>query len=93
MIDQERIQYLEKLSRIQLSDDQRTAFRQEIGRILEYMEILSAFDLDSEDGFDALSVAQTGRPDERRDSLSREALLASSPDATAEYMTVPLAVQ
>lgn len=33
------------------------------------------------------------RPDELRPTLAREALLASSPQATDEYMTVPRAVQ
>lgn len=93
MIDERQIQYLEKLARIQLTEDQRVTFSHEIGRILEYMERLSAVDLDELAHGDRLPETGGGREDEPRESLPREALLAASPDATPEYMTVPRAVQ
>ncbi len=102
MIDEAQIQYLERLARIRLSPEQRSEFQAEIGRILTYMERLAAID-DSQSveagepaaADVAASAFGSGdcRPDELRPSLAREALLASSPQATEEYMTVPRAVQ
>lgn len=93
MIDGKQIQYLEKLARIQLSDEQRAVFSEEIGRILDYMDRLAAIDLDPQAAGEAEPLTGGGRADELRGSLDREALLAASPDATSEYMTVPRAVQ
>lgn len=44
MMDDIQIQYLEKLARIRLDPEQRDAFREEIGRIVAYMERLAAID-------------------------------------------------
>lgn len=93
MIDEKQILYLENLACIQLSEEQRAVFSQEIGRILEYLGNLAAIDLNTEavSGEHAPSIG-TSRADELRESLAREALLAMSPGATTEYMTVPRTV-
>jgi len=95
MIDLKQIQHLERLARIRLTDKQRETFREEISRILEYMERLSAADAHAMSEEDALDGGDTeiGRVDDYRPSLARDALLASSPNATDEYMSVPRAVQ
>ena len=126
MIDEAQIQYLERLARIRLNPEQRAEFREEIGRILTYMERLAAIDDTPVSAGSATGPADAGcveetaataaaiagaaggpagsdrsvvfgiascRADELRPSLAREDLLAMSPEATGEYMTVPRAVQ
>jgi len=95
MIDLKQIHHLERLARIQLTDSQRETFREEISRILDYMERLSAIDADAVPDEYALNDgdSEIGRADDYRPSLARDALLASSPNATDEYMSVPRAVQ
>ena len=95
MIDLKQIHHLERLARIQLTDDQRETFRDEISRILDYMERLSAIDANAvpDDRTWTGGDPDIGRADDYRPSLARDALLASSPNATDEYMSVPRAVQ
>jgi len=95
MIDLKQIHHLERLARIRLTDEQRETFREEISRILDYMERLSTMDTHVVPDEDALMKAdqEIGRADEDRPSLTRASLLASSPNATDEYMSVPRAVQ
>ena len=92
MIDQQQIQYLEKLARIELDEGQRTLFRDEIGRILQYMERLAQVD-----ETDAAQQPESGnfflRDDDERSSLGRDCLLAACPEATETCFVAPRTVQ
>lgn len=92
MIDQQQIRYLEKLARIELNEGQRALFREEIGRILEYMERLSQVDETESTGLQDPESFYL-REDEERPSLQRDRLLAACPDATEAYITAPRTIQ
>ena len=92
MIDEKQILHLESLARIQLSEEQRLVFSLEISRILDHMDKLAAINLSMPATQEMEPIACGGRTDDLRESLSRETLLALSPKATAEYMTVPRTV-
>jgi aspartyl-tRNA(Asn)/glutamyl-tRNA(Gln) amidotransferase subunit C len=92
MIDEKQILHLEALARIQLTEEQRVIFSQEISRILDYMDRLATINLSIAPTEEMEIATCSGRADELRESLSREMLLAMSPEATSEYMTVPRTV-
>lgn len=92
MMDHEQIRYLEKLARIKLEEAQRARFREEIGRILDYMERLSQVD-DTDPVEQPDSVSAFLRDDEERPSLERDCLLAACPDANEAYLIAPRTIQ
>jgi aspartyl-tRNA(Asn)/glutamyl-tRNA(Gln) amidotransferase subunit C len=92
MIDKKQILHLESLARIQLSEEQRSVFSQEISRILDHMDKLASINLSMSATQEMELTDCSGRTDDLRESLSRDTLLAMSPEATAEYMTVPRTV-
>jgi aspartyl-tRNA(Asn)/glutamyl-tRNA(Gln) amidotransferase subunit C len=93
MIDSKTVDYVANLSRIRLDDEQSEIMQKELGKILDYMEILQSVDTSGIEPLShVFSVTNVTRPDEAGEHFERELLLANAPDSTHEAFVVPKAV-
>lgn len=90
MVSREQVAEVAKLAKLRLSEEEATRVAAQLGRILEYVEMLREVD-DTE--IDATAGAEPEgagpRADEPAPSLSREAALERAPKADEETFLVP----
>ena len=93
IIDEKTIEYIAELSKIELSREQSALMVDELGKILEYMDILKAVDTT---GVEPLShvfpVTNIVRDDVVHSHFDRALLLENAPDKSDEFFIVPKAV-
>ena len=89
-ISREEVEKVSLLARLILSDAELETMTEQLGRILEYMELLGEVDTENvEPMAHALDVHDVFRPDEAGQSLDREEALANAPKRDAECYLVP----
>ena len=89
-ITREEVGKIALLSRLEFTDEQADAFAGQLGRILAYVDKLSALDTtDVEPTSHALALVNVLRPDEVRPSLTPEQALANAPEQEAQCFRVP----
>ncbi len=92
-ISREEARRVAHLARIALTEEEAGRFQTELERILEYVEQLADVDVD---GVQPLSqpvpLALPLRVAPARDTLSRDELMASAPDAVDGFFRVPPAI-
>ncbi len=94
MIDDSVVAHVARLSRLELSDEERARFRDQLGSILEYFKQLDALDLtDVPATAHALSVTNVLREDTPGPSLAREDVLANAPASENGYFVVPPVIE
>jgi len=92
-IDEKMVDYIAKLSRIQLNGEQSVLMQKELGKILEYMEILKCVDTNGIEPLSHIfSMTNVTRPDVVCEHFDRELLLRNAPEKTDEAFVVPKAV-
>lgn len=78
------------LARLELSEAELDEYATQLGRILEYVEILDALDTeDVEPMAHAVELTNVFRADEPSASLPREEALANAPLSDGRYFLVP----
>ena len=86
----QEIDHIAKLARLQLTDQQKALYREQLSHILDYIAKLS--------GLDTADVPPTAgggltqmelRPDAPRPSLPTKLLLENAPDAEADQFKIP----
>ncbi|MEX0718376.1 MAG: Asp-tRNA(Asn)/Glu-tRNA(Gln) amidotransferase subunit GatC [Planctomycetaceae bacterium] len=78
------------LARLELSEAELDGYASQLGRILDYVEILDTLDTENvEPMAHAVALANVFRPDEPGTSLSREEALANAPSSDGRYFLVP----
>ncbi|MEA2023236.1 MAG: Asp-tRNA(Asn)/Glu-tRNA(Gln) amidotransferase subunit GatC [Actinomycetota bacterium] len=86
-IDIERVAHL---ARIALTDEEMTAYSEQLVHILEHAERVQALPTDEvEPTSHPLPMVNAFRPDEVIPSLDRDDVLAGAPDAEDGYFRVP----
>lgn len=88
------VEYIAKLARLQISEDEKKTFGRQLNGILGYVEKLN--ELDTKDVMPTshvLSLSNVMREDVRRDSVSREDALANAPDRTDKFYRVPKIIE
>ncbi len=93
-VSDEDVKYVAELARLQLSDEEVNRLKEDMNKILHYMETLNEVDTD---GVEPLEhVTETGarfRKDEARDPLPHEEALKNAPDADSDYFRVPRVIE
>lgn len=93
-IDAEMVDYIARLSRLELQPGEKRAMTEELERIVAYMDVLDRLDTQ---GVEPMShvfpVKNVFREDEVEPSQSRDELLAGSPAPDKEAFLVPKAVE
>ncbi len=93
-ITDDLIDYVSSLARLDLSTAEKAKTKEEIGKIIDYMEILKTLDTsDIEPMSHVLPVTNVFREDIVKPSYPREEILANAPDSNEEAFQVPKTVE
>lgn len=85
------IQRLSKLSRIHLDDSEVETFRDNISKILTYIEMLDEVNTDGRERRTLINreLSNVFRPDEVCETLDRDTFLDNAPDSVAGMIRTP----
>jgi aspartyl-tRNA(Asn)/glutamyl-tRNA(Gln) amidotransferase subunit C len=89
-LSQKEVEHIAKLARLELTEEQKTHYREQLSAIIDYIAKLR--ELDTTDVPPTLGggLAQMSlRADEVRPSLSLEELLKNAPDAEDDQFKIP----
>lgn len=93
-IDRNLVMYLEKLGRIELTEEQRTASEKDLQDILTYIDTLNELDTDGvEPASHSFPVANVMRPDEVTNGADSDAVLQNAPNQKDGCFVVPKTVE
>ncbi|MDR1158163.1 MAG: Asp-tRNA(Asn)/Glu-tRNA(Gln) amidotransferase subunit GatC [Oscillospiraceae bacterium] len=93
-IDDELIQYLEELSKLRLTPAEQAAAKEDLGKILGYMQTLSTLDTEGVEGLShPLANENVFREDAARPSAARETILGNAPRQKDGCFVVPKTVE
>ena len=94
VIDDKLIQYLEDLSRLHLTEEEKEKSKEELGKILNYVGMLNELDTTGvEEMSHPFSFTNNFREDEAVNTENREALLANAPEQKDGCFKVPQTVE
>ena len=89
-LSREEVEKISLLGRLRLSDQELDRMTDQLGHILDYMDLLAEVDTEQvEPMAHALDVANVFRDDEVRPSLPRDEMLANAPKRDDECYLVP----
>ena len=89
-LSQKEVEHIAKLARLELTDDQKTLYRQQLSAILDYMAQLRELDTTNVPPTAGGGLSQmTLRADEVRHSLSPEELLKTAPESEEDQFKIP----
>jgi aspartyl-tRNA(Asn)/glutamyl-tRNA(Gln) amidotransferase subunit C len=84
------VERIAALARLALTEDEKTLYTEQLGRILDYARQVGELDTRGASPTTAVDVERLReRPDVPHVPLSREAALANAPDAAAGLFRVP----
>jgi aspartyl-tRNA(Asn)/glutamyl-tRNA(Gln) amidotransferase subunit C len=90
MLDQDQVQKVALLARLQLTPAETTQFAGQLGEIIDYFQQLEELDVtDVSPTARAIDVSNIVRPDQLEPYGKREQLLAIAPDPDGEFFRVP----
>jgi aspartyl-tRNA(Asn)/glutamyl-tRNA(Gln) amidotransferase subunit C len=93
-LDQEAVNHVARLARLDLSDAERDRMQAELSNILEHAERIQALDLDGvEPTSHAVPITNAMRSDEVKASLSQTEALANAPAAEDGRFRVPRIIE
>lgn len=94
MISRQDVEDTAALARLDLSEEEIERLTQELGKITDYVQQLSAVDVEGvQVGGEEFNLANVWREDEVAPSLKPEALLDNAPATEAGYLRVPKVVE
>lgn len=89
-LTREQVDHIARLARLNLSDEERERYREQLSAILEHFQRLQELDTEAvPPTFRAIESHRSPRPDEVQSSLSREELLSNAPDVEQNQFRVP----
>lgn len=93
-ITKELVQYVAELSRIKLSEQDAENMQNDLGAIVNYMEILNQLDTDSVEPLSHIfNITNVMREDKVQESYDRAEILKNAPERTDETVVVPKTVE
>lgn len=93
-ITKELVQYVAELSRIKLSEQDAENMQNDLGAIVNYMEILNQLETDSVEPLSHIfNITNVMREDEVKESYDRAEILKNAPERTDETVVVPKTVE
>ena len=88
------IGHVAKLARLDLSEDELSGYRSQLGDILEHAAQVQSLEGEpSTESEHPLGLSNTYREDERRPSLNRDEVLDQAPEARDGFFVVPPAME
>ncbi len=93
-IDRKTVDHVARLARLELTEEERTRFAQQLGRILEYCAKLNELDTtDVEPTSHVITMTNVFRDDVVGTPLPREAVLAGAPAQEDGFFKVPPVIE
>jgi aspartyl-tRNA(Asn)/glutamyl-tRNA(Gln) amidotransferase subunit C len=93
-ITREQVEYVAKLARLAISEEEKAAFAKQLSSILTYVETLNRVDTSNvEPTSHVIPMQNVLRDDVVKPSLSSEAVLANAPDQDAGCFRVPKIIE
>ena len=94
MIDRETVDYVARLARLALSDEERDRYTKQLADLLAHFAMLQTLDTEAvEPTSDVVALANVVRDDVPGPCLSRDAVLAAAPEAEDGYFKVPPVIE
>jgi aspartyl-tRNA(Asn)/glutamyl-tRNA(Gln) amidotransferase subunit C len=88
------VEHVAKLARLDLSEDEKSMFTEQLNAILKYAEKLNALDTDGvEPTSHAMPLSNVMREDEVRPSLPIEKVILNAPDEEDGQFKVPAVLE
>ena len=88
------VAYIARLARINLTDQETSAFQKQLGDVLQYVDKLRQADVSRvEPAADALPVFNVFREDASRDWFTAEQALSNAPRKASDLFIVPKVVE
>jgi aspartyl-tRNA(Asn)/glutamyl-tRNA(Gln) amidotransferase subunit C len=88
------VEHVALLSRLRLTEDEKTRFTEDLNVILTQFEILQQVDTEGvPPTHHAMTLENVFREDETRPSLPREEVVREAPEARDEFFVVPRVVE
>ncbi|HWQ76549.1 MAG TPA: Asp-tRNA(Asn)/Glu-tRNA(Gln) amidotransferase subunit GatC [Syntrophomonas sp.] len=86
----EEVEYVAQLSRLELNEEEKQVFAEQLSSILAYVEKLNELDTDGVEPLaHILPVYNVFRPDEAKPGTAREEILSNAPQVEAGQYKVP----
>lgn len=93
-INDELIERLSQLSKLDLSAEEREGMKADFQRMLDFVDVLRQLDTEGVEPLIHMTQAVNQmRKDESHPGLDRESFLGQAPEATDEYFRVPKVVK
>jgi aspartyl-tRNA(Asn)/glutamyl-tRNA(Gln) amidotransferase subunit C len=93
-ISREEVEYVARLARLALSDEEKERMRRELDAILAYIDKLRTLDITGvEPTSHAVPLTNVMRDDDPRPSFPLDEMLANAPDPTGGYFRVPRIIE
>lgn len=94
-VSKEDVHYVANLARLQLSDSEAEGLKEDMNKILGYVDTLNELDTSDVEPLEHVTeiTATTFRKDEAFEPLSHEDALKNAPDADSDYFRVPRVIE
>ena len=90
MITKKDVEHVALLARLELTEEEKEKYTQQLNNILEYAEKLKKLDTENiQPTAHPLPINNVFRPDEAKPGVSNEAALANAPSKEDGYFRVP----
>jgi aspartyl-tRNA(Asn)/glutamyl-tRNA(Gln) amidotransferase subunit C len=89
-MEEKELDVTAELANLHLSGNERAAFDEEVGRILEYFELMKGIDVDGVEATTHVGVrGNRTRPDQVRKEDLSQGVLANAPDRQERFFRIP----
>jgi len=94
MISKKEVEYVARLARLRLSEEEKEKFTRQLGDILKYIDKLNELDTEKvEPTFHVLQLSNVFREDKVKPSLTQEEILANAPEVEAGHFKVKKVIE
>ena len=89
-LSEKDVQYVAKLARLEITDQETAKYTQQLGNILDYVQQLSKLDTANVEPLaHVLDLKNVTRPDQPSPSLTQQEVLSNGPEVQSGHFKVP----
>jgi len=94
-VTKDDVNYVANLARLQLKDEEAESLKEDMNKILGYMEKLGQLDTSGVEPLEHVTdmTSSTFRKDKAKEPISHDDALKNAPDADSDYFRVPRVIE
>lgn len=94
-VTKDDVHYVANLARLQLKDEEAEGLKEDMNKILGYMETLNELDTTDVEPLEHVTeiTSSAFRKDEAKEPISHDDALKNAPDADSDYFRVPRVIE